>query len=368
MTNDDEKLITDLDEEILDFTQVAQPPPRPTLSPEQAEVRDAPANTLVIAAPGAGKTEVLIQRHERNELAGIPSLSLTFTVAAANEIKRRIPGARAATVHSFCYQQIGYEWPNGADASGYPKLLQHYIQKSNREHFGEVLVDEVQNLSPLMMDVIRAIPKDSVFAVGDPYQSCYIGEWARNLFDAPAMGQAAFDTLTRSCSVKEIKGNRRSNEHIIEILERLNTRGLVAHGPKQLHTILITARTHKELGYVSRILLDADIPHTLYKKRSFDDTKYVTNGANPKLDLMVAHQVIGTEYSRVFVFDWTPALDAAYNEQQEDFNLLYTATARAAEEVYTVNRGRHSMCCDLPTEIDLTLDQMLERLEVLTTG
>ncbi|KKM63354.1 hypothetical protein LCGC14_1512300 [marine sediment metagenome] len=351
------------DEEILDFTAVAQPPPRPTLSAEQVVVRDSGPNTLVVAAPGAGKTEVLIQRHEQNEARNIPSLSLTFTVAAANEIKSRIPGAQASTIHAYCLRQTNFNWPEFQQRDdGYPKLLRNYIEYKNKETIGEVLVDEVQNLSPLMLDVINAIPKDSIFAVGDPYQSCYIGDWARNMWDAPAMGQEAFNVLARMCKEVEIKGCRRSSQHVINLLESLNKRELIPLGPKKFDTTLIVARTHKELGYVSKILLDAEIPHILYKKRSFDDTKYQTYGHDPKIALMVCHQCIGTEYRRVFIFDWAPSLRASFHEQQEDFNLLYTAAARAAEEVFTVNRGKNTMCCDLPTDIDLSLDEMLDEL------
>lgn len=339
------------DEEIIiDFSQVAEIAPRPDLSDEQKAARDAPPNTVVVAAPGAGKTEVLIQRHEQNEARGIKSLSLTFTVAAANEIKHRIPGARASTIHAFCFRELDFTW-----AGSYPDLLKSYVLLKEKEKFDEVLVDEAQNLSPLMMSVIKAIPKTSIFAVGDPYQSCYIGEWARNLWDAPAMGRAAFDSLSKVCKTVEIKGNRRSNEHVVSILEQLQPRKLIPLGPKSLTRNLIVARSHKILRSIHDYLALADIPHLLYKKRDSQATKYDTFGSKPVADLLVYHQCIGTAYKRVFLFDWN-------GYEEEDYNLLYTAVARATEEVFVVDAAEH-MCSMLPQSLRITSPDMLDILE-----
>lgn len=346
------------EEEILDFSQVALPPPRPTLSEEQASVRDNPGNTLVIAAPGAGKTEVLIQRHEKNESSDVESLSLTFTVAAANEIKRRIPGAQASTIHSFCFKHCNYEW-----AGNFPLLLTNYVRNHEKIRYGEVLVDEVQNLSPLMLAVIKAIPKDSLFAVGDPYQSCYIGSWAGNGWDAPALGKKAFDALAPLCKELQIRGNRRSSSKVIDTLERLNQRNLVALGPKDLKRTLVTARTHAMLAIVSQTLIRENIPHLLYKRRDAETTKYESFGNNPHIDLMVLHQCIGTEYRRVFIVDWMPPYRGAVEDDVEAFNLLYTAAARASEHIYTLERARGGMCDYLPKSLDINFDDMLDILE-----
>ena len=345
------------EDEILDFSRVAAPPPRPTLSEEQSKVRDNPGSTLVTAAPGAGKTEVLIQRHERNEEELVSSLSLTFTVAAAKEIKRRIPGAEASTIHAFCFKHCNYQW-----SGNYPSLLKDYILNKEKAPYGEVLVDEVQNLSPLMLSVIKAIPKKSLFAVGDPYQSCYIGNWAGNAWDAPALGKRAFEALASMCKDMQIKGNRRSSKEVVSLLERLNHRGLIALGPKKLNRTLITARTHQRLMDLSIKLQEANIPHQLYKRRDAESTKFDTYGTNPLVDLMVLHQCIGTEYKQVFIADWMPPFKGTSEDDVESFNLLYTAAARASEHIYTLERIKGSMCSYLPSSLDVTFERMLSIL------
>lgn len=356
------------DEEILDFSQVAQPPPRPELSPEQALVRDNVGNTLVIAAPGAGKTEILIQRHERLEAAGLKCLSLTFTVAAANEIRRRIPGAEASTIHAFCFKQCGYEWKGN-----YPSLLSQYVLQDARESYDEVLVDEAQNLSPLMLATVKAIPKASLFAVGDPYQSCYIGSWAGAssagvgsskgpVWDGPALGKRAFERLSETCKVMEIKGNRRSGSGVVKLLETLNSRDLVPLGPKKLNRSLITARTHRRLEEASELLQRAGIAHLLFNRRDSEGTKYKVVGNHPLVDLMVLHQMIGTEYRNAYILDWSRPYSSSIEDEVEAFNLLYTAAARASEYVFTVDRTPSGMCSWLPPEVDIPFEEMLDRL------
>lgn len=355
------KIANKEDEIILDFTQVAKPPPRPELSDEQKIVRDNPGSTLVIAAPGAGKTEVLTQRHERLESEGKRCISLTFTVAAAQEIKRRIPGAEASTIHAFCFKNTGYKFPQ--TEGGFPTLLRNYVMQKDKRPYDEVLVDEAQNLSPLMLSVIKAIPKQSLFAVGDPYQSCYIGEWARSLWDAPALGKEAFDSLSKECRTLEIKGNRRSSSPIVGMLEHLNMRSLKALGPKNIDRDLVAARTHIVLEKVSSMLAGHEIPHILYKRRDAEDTKYTVVGTNPKVDVIIFHQLIGTEARRVFILDWNPPSRGTLNDEIENFNLLYTTAARATSEVYMVEECS-GMSTYMPPNIPrISFERMFEILK-----
>lgn len=345
----DKVLSSTAGDEILDFSQVVSPRPRPELRDDQREARDNPGNTLVNACAGAGKTEVLIQRHERALGAGKKCLNLTFTVAAANEIKRRIPTADAYTIHGFCCKSVGW---NG----NFVKLLRDYVGSKRPQEYDEVLVDEWQNITPLMLSAIKYIPKTSLFAVGDPYQACYIGEWARNAWDAPAMGLEAFDRVAGWCAYKEILGNRRANQHVVDVLETLVPRRQVALGPKTFGTSLVLARTHKELTEIGRKLSGANIPYMRYKRRDMqEESKYDTIGKSPRVDLMVYHQCVGTEYDRVFLFGW-------HGWTEEDDNLLYTGAARASQEVYTVGRDK-GMTDRLPPAINISLPDMLDLLQ-----
>jgi len=279
----------------LDFSTFT--PTRPKLSEEQRQARDSKGSTMVIACPGAGKTEVVIQRVEKNLQEGVRTLVLLFSRAAAEEVRDRCPTANAHTIHSYCWSKVG--WKNN-----YSDLLYRFIFSEPKESYDEVIIDEAQDLTPLQMDVIFSIPKASVFAVGDPYQSIYIGEWARSIFDAPSLGLKSFEYLSKVCRRElTITGSRRSTQDILDLLNNIYPRDLQSVTVKGLDTTAVIARTHTKLRQCSDLLQTMEISHTLYKQRrkvSAEPSKEVF-GHKPKIDLLVAHHCKGKQYNRVFI-------------------------------------------------------------------
>lgn len=90
------------------------------LSKEQLEaVNSIDGQTLLISCPGSGKTTVIIERCKKMLEVGIdPSnvLNITFTKAAAEEMKNRFEKERGAksnmyfgTIHAFCYSVLQSE-------------------------------------------------------------------------------------------------------------------------------------------------------------------------------------------------------------------------------------------------------------------
>lgn len=318
----------------------------PQLGKEQLEARDSIGNTLVIACPGAGKTEVATQRGEISSKADKKILALMFSRSARKVFQSRVQEAEVSTIHSYCLGVVGWK-------QNYADLLYRFILKEPKEEFDEVIVDELQDISPLQLDAILSIPKKSLFAVGDPNQSIYIGSWAGSYLDSPAMGARVFDKLASSCNVMYIHGNRRSNQHVVDLLNGIKPTEMVSLGPKELDTTVVLSRTREEVRSLSTLLMKMEVPHKIRVNTDREADFVDSYGESPKLDLMVMHTSKGREFKRVFILDWL-----GYTE--EDFNLLYTSAARASEEVHII--GKKGMCNYLPTSIQYTFEEMLEVL------
>jgi len=328
---------------IIDFSRLTSAGPVPTLTEEQSIARDTPGNVLCIAVPGAGKTEVCTQRGEQNEAKGLRTLSIQHTRAGRDEYKLRVPNAEVFTIHQYCKNSVGWK-------HDYADLLYRFVISENKEVFDEVILDEVQDVSPLQLDVIYSIPKKTLFAVGDPHQSIYTGDWAKTYFDSPAMGERIFDKLAKVCTVREIHGNRRSTQHIVSILEKIRPREMEPRGPKLLDTTAILARRHRDLKEVRNFLESYSIPYTIRVPSDEEEPQYITFGTNPKLHLMVMHQCKGKQFKEVYILDWQ-------GYSQEDYNLLYTSVARAAEEVYIV--GQKGIGGILPPELRISSTKVM---------
>ncbi len=83
-------------------------------------------SAVCIAGPGSGKTRVLSTKAEELTKQGNSVICLTFTRAAAQEIRDRIPGILAGTIHSFCNSVVGWEKTN-------EDLLTRYIRVGKLE-------------------------------------------------------------------------------------------------------------------------------------------------------------------------------------------------------------------------------------------
>jgi superfamily I DNA/RNA helicase len=336
---------TENNELIIDFSV---PESTVVLSSEQSKIVSTQGNVLVKGCPGAGKTEVCIWRYGENDKQNKRTLVLIFSRAARGELRRRFPYSESYTIHSYCYQHLG-------QFKSYPELLYKFILSKDKEFFDEIIVDELQDLSPLELDVVRSIPHNTIFAVGDANQSIYIGDWARSIYDSPAMGKKIFTKLEKFCTTVELTENRRSSSTIVNTLTKLAPSGMVALGPKKLTSSAIFTRTHKEEKAISIKLTSLGYSHRVWNNKDVDNSHFVVVGENPKIDLMVTHGGKGRQYRNSIVMDWFGALE-------EDFNLLYVAISRAAERSFLV--GKKEMSLRFPFIEKASLEEALKEVTV----
>ena len=169
------------------------------LSDAQRKIADAPvaARSLVVAAPGTGKTHVVIARlvnliDEQELSPGHEVLVLSFTRAAVYEIRQRLKGVDgdsryvgAFTFDSFASALLRQWADNDAWlAQGYDErinsatnlILQNGEAQASIRTFRHLLVDEIQDLVGVRAFFVKAIIgcMDSGFTLlGDPAQGIY---------------------------------------------------------------------------------------------------------------------------------------------------------------------------------------------------
>jgi len=247
--------------------------------------------TLVIAGPGTGKTRTLIGRtlYLINEQNILPPkiLLLSFTIAAANEIKQRISQLvkdtlpNVSTLHSLGYElikEIKGEIPfildeniakkiflNGSKETAkwnryvyerekllsitdielhkrytkekhrlkvydYIDIIEFLIDfyKKNPAPWEHILVDEIQDLSPLQLQAIKSICKDGkgLFLIGDPDQAIYSFRGGCSNILEKLKG------LYPKLNILTLKKNYRSSKNIIEFSSPLIKFGIKTTGIK----------------------------------------------------------------------------------------------------------------------------------------
>ncbi len=270
-------------------------------------------SALCIAGPGSGKTRVLTTKAEELTREGSSVICLTFTRAAAQEIRDRIPGILAGTIHSFCHSVVGWEKTN-------EDLLTRYI-RVGKDKFKWVLVDEVQDLTPEQMQVVFTLVGDKLFAVGDPFQSIY--GWGGSL------GLDVLDMLKIKGGCKEflLKNNYRSTPYIVNGLNGIYSRDLRSTGTNENNITSILCRSKDTVNAVSNLLLKDRIGHL---KRQGGEEKLF---GNARLRVSTIHTCKGLEFSNVILHGWMPpkrtgrGINPSYLD--EETNVYYVAMSRA---------------------------------------
>ncbi|THB69814.1 MAG: DNA helicase UvrD [Desulfovibrio sp.] len=164
-----------------------------------------------------------------------PGLSAQELKTAWNELnlareRRREPDSHAQAYHA--YVKLKESW-NLAD---YTDLLEFWLEQIQSEiytiPFTQILVDEVQDLSPLQLEVIKAlVPEggEGFFAIGDPDQSIY---GFRGALTNPL---ATLREIWPELAVLTLSANYRSAQSILDVALSLfsaspDRESLVAHG------------------------------------------------------------------------------------------------------------------------------------------
>lgn len=290
---------------------------RMKLDDEQQEVVEYGGSCFVIAGPGSGKTRTLVGKAEMLWEEGEDLVCLTFTRAAAKELRERMPGVQAQTIHSYCYGEIG--WPGT-----YDQLLDKFIDKKEKEKYKWVLLDECQDLTREELEVVQSITGDKLFAVGDPYQSIY--GWNG------ALGMGVFTQLAGLKEFK-LKNNYRSCPTIVEWLNAVYRRDLVSKNVVENGLTAVLCRTNYNVWEASQVLSDRGISYTVRIGASeLTDTKEEDHGSN-KLKVMTCHCSKGLEFDNVVLYKWFP--EPFWGEEK---NLYYVSLARASKNFREVGQ------------------------------
>ncbi len=288
--------------------------PQIGLDKEQSEVVQSRGNAICIAGPGSGKTRVLTSKALGLVRDKVDLICLTFTRAAAQEIRDRIPGIFAGTIHSFCHSVVG--WKDSHD-----DLLARYLQRG-QDRFEWVLIDEVQDLTAEQLEVVFSLVGDHLFAVGDPYQSIY--------GYGGAIGSEVVPLLkSKGCREFRLKANYRSVSRIVSKLNEVYPRGLRSEGVNDNGITAILCRSNDAVNTVTSTLESEGIGHKVrFGSNDFGPKKEIYKGSN-WIQVSTIHASKGLEFSNVILYGWKPR-KKAWQELGEEINVYYVAMSRAA--------------------------------------
>lgn len=289
------------------------------LDKEQQAVVDYEGSCFLIAGPGSGKTRTLVAKAEKLWGESKDLICLTFTRAAAKELRERMDGIQAQTIHSFCHGEVGW-------VGNYDKLLYAYLGKSEKYKYEWVLVDEVQDLTDEELGVVLSIVGDKLFAVGDPYQSIY--GWNG------ALGMEVFGRLGE---LKEFKltNNYRSNPKMVGFLNSIYSRELVSSGLVENGLTAVLCRTNHAVWEACQALEEESIGYTVRIGSSELKEKKEEYHGSDKLKVMTCHCSKGLEFDNVVLFNWFP--ERFWGEEK---NLYYVAVARASKNFCEVRNDK----------------------------
>ena len=282
-------------------------------------------NTYCVAGPGSGKTRLLTAKAEDLIKAGKDPICLTFTRAAAQEIRDRVPGIPAGTIHSFCHSVVGWD-------GSHDDLLSRYI-KEGKDKFQWVLVDEVQDLTPEQMQIVLSMVGENLFAVGDPFQSIY--------GYGGALGQGVSQILDSvNCKEFRLLKNYRSTPRIVDALNKIYPRNLESSGLNENGITSILVRSNDALYSVQELFKKEGIAHTARYGASGGTGKKEIFYGSGRLRLSTIHTAKGLEFSNVILHGWVPKSMKRYGNfkdipndgSDEETNVYYVAVSRAAQK------------------------------------
>lgn len=293
---------------------------------EQEKPVQANKSVSVIAGPGSGKTRVLIAKAQLLASLSKSHIALTFTRNASKELRSRSPQTQASTIHAFCYRYIQHV------QGGYEQLLWDFLSINHKPKFDWVLIDESQDLTELEWEVCKTIvkPKGHFFLVGDPCQHIYA--WHEEPF---RLGSTGFNPI-KICKEEAqlttffLNNNYRSTTTIINQIEKIHRRGLVAKGVKgAIHGTAVLFRTNNQLNLVAYALDELGIKFST-KRRGLENPGDIrSKGINNNILLATIHCTKGLEFKKVICWDW--------GERILERNLHYVAASRAAQDFYLIS-------------------------------
>ncbi len=293
-----------------------------SLDSDQIRVVEDSRDVICIAGPGSGKTRVLASKAESLVKSGKDAICLTFTRTAAQEIRDRVPGVNAGTIHALCHSVVG--WDDTHD-----DLLTRYV-KQGKDTFEWVLIDEVQDLTTLQLEVVFSLVGDHLFAVGDPFQSIYG-------YGGAVGGEIVDILLSRGCKELTLRNNYRSSPGIVTQLNYIYPRGLKSEGLNDNGLTAILCRSNAAVSAAGEALKRARIGHKVrYGSNEYSEKKELFRGSS-QIQISTVHASKGLEFKNVLLFGWDydPKDSSRYGQKHsarldENLNVYYVAISRAA--------------------------------------
>lgn len=339
------------------------------LSKQQEEIIycDDP-RIIVAAAAGSGKTTVLTERVRRLVRDGEdPSriVVITFTNAAANELKRRLgddyrEGLRISTIHSYANHLLlkkGIDTSRAIRNSNFDELFNMILNnKDCVEPVEYLLLDEAQDSTKSQFEfLLETVEPKNFFLIGDLRQSIFQFAGAFPEYLGSLMleeGNTVFDLSDNYRSRSEIVEYCNDfldahGQHLGETFSKVGDGGAVIQmkrgpltdlvqlierdvtcGRSDYRDWFILTRTNRMLEDIHNTLLWEGISSSTFKKADLDRDALDKELAKDSVKVLTIHSAKGLENKKVVVIKEFPL------KGSEEVCVEYVAASRAMDELY----------------------------------
>jgi len=234
------------------------------------------------------------------------------------------------------------------------EFYQSYLKKNNLIDFNDMLsiaieviekhpfhvkwlfLDEGHDTNMLQYELFKRIKADYVWAVFDPHQMIYRWNGAdeRNI-----------QRFKKDFHPKEFKllNDWRSIPEIVNLLEKIYPRGLIAKGEGKGGVNTIECSTESQLG-IARSLCQGSEDHLILARTNYQltDNRGTESGdiildfSGNKNKLITIHKSKGTEADTIVLLGCQPRYIPFYRstDEEEEKNLFYVACARAKNNLF----------------------------------
>lgn len=326
--------------------------PGPTFNDDQlAAIHTLHGVWKVLASPGSGKTAVLVERYQRLQKNGSHPLCLTFTKAAANEMKERAGGGNFRTIHSMAYKILKDNAPSGFIMPPLDKLVEeatNVLSHSRYRHpFKYLMIDEAQDCSAKDWSFISLL-SGNIFAVGDAAQCLYGFRNSKpDLF-------FHLENIFPDAKALYLGRNYRSTQRIVDfckeiaplrgdLLERMCSANEVGdpveflafeHNVAEAEWVIHRARQLEEKG---------EPDSTVLARTNAQLEIFIKLHASDRLDLKTIHAAKGQEWANVFVIGTQQGLlPFKDGDEDEEARILFVAASRAKKRLTLTRYGTQS--------------------------
>lgn len=316
---------------------------------------------LVIAGAGSGKTAVLIERirYLINEKGakGEDIVAITFTNAAADEMKERLKGIKEnpfiGTIHSYANSILkqSFNTQKIIEREEFDELFKELEERNElRPVVKYLLVDEFQDINLIQyLFLLDYVIAENLFFVGDDWQNIYSWRGASvNYFL-----DMAENPFTK---VYFLETNYRSSEEIVsfamKFLKTIRNKldkevffhkeyGMVKeydYNDMEFLTLFkneenysdwfVLVRTNLELEFAKTLLKKNNIPVDTFRQGDFDNIAALKKRlVENSVKILTIHSAKGLENKKVAVIG-----AKLFNEEER--RVSYVAATRASEALY----------------------------------